>query len=210
LLPKTTAQLPSLLNRRRLPAQILERLNLDVSSPLRGLINTATNPTGIIKDNSVLKMLEQSLSDGALYKFRRPGSLEAEVEPILELLRNYWTAVSKVFSAGWGLAPKKSRLMHGAGIVSMGLIMDAITDRLHEAYIPTAHQYETDLQPLKELCHWTAGYWDFGTNQQRKWNELQNTSKDIELLANYLIAQYKSRVWNRPQKAAKAGRAARH
>ena len=29
LLPRTTAQLPTLLNRRRLPAQLLERLNLD-------------------------------------------------------------------------------------------------------------------------------------------------------------------------------------
>ena len=210
LLPKTTAQLPSLLNRRRLPAQLLERLNLDLSSPLKGMIHTATNPTGIIKDNSILKMLENSLSDGALYKYKRAGSLEADVEPILELLRNYWVAVSKVFAAAWALPPKKSRLMHGAGILSMGFIMDAITDRLHDTHIPTVMQYEEDLQPLKEICHWTAGYWDFGSGQQRKWNELQNTSKDIELLANYLIAQYKARVWNRPAaKAVKAGRAAR-
>jgi DGQHR domain-containing protein len=209
LLPKTTAQLPSLLNRRRLPAQLLERLNLDLSSPLRGMIHTATNPTGIIKDNSILKMLENSLSDGALYKFKRAGSLEADVEPILELLRNYWVAVSKVFAAAWNLPPKKSRLMHGVGILSMGFIMDAITDRLHDTHIPTVLQYEEDLQPLKEICHWTAGYWDFGGGQQRKWNELQNTSKDIELLANYLIGQYKARVWNRPAKAVKAGRAAR-
>ena len=209
LLPRTTAQLPSLLNRRRLPAQLLERLNLDISSPLKGLIHTATNPTGLIKDNSILKMLENSLSDGALYKFRRPGSMEADVEPMLELLRNYWMAVSKVFSAGWALPPKKSRLMHGAGIVSMGFIMDAITDRLHESHIPTVMHYEADLRPLKDICHWTAGYWDFGTSQQRKWNELQNTSKDIELLANYLIAQYKGRVWNQTPKAVNTGRAAR-
>jgi hypothetical protein len=31
----------------------------------------------------------------------------------------------------------------------------------------------------------------------RKWNEIQNTHKDIQLLANYLLVQYKSRVWNR-------------
>lgn len=197
LLPKTDAQLPSLLNRRRLPALLLERLNLDAGSPLEGMIHTATNPTGRIKDNSILKMLENSLSDGALYRFREPGSNEADIEPMLKLLRNYWAAVSKVFKAGWGLPPKQSRLMHGAGIVSMGFIMDAISDRLHDVRIPTVDQYEADLQPLKELCHWTAGYWDFGAGQQRKWNELQNTSKDIELLANFLISQYKSRVWNR-------------
>ncbi|MCY1073967.1 DGQHR domain-containing protein DpdB [Archangium lansingense] len=210
LLPKTTAQLPSLLNRRRLPAQILERLNLDLSSPLRGMIQTATNPTGVIKDNSILKMLENSLSDGALYKFRQPGTLEGDVEPMLELLRNYWMAVARVFKAAWGLAPRKSRLMHGAGIVSMGFIMDTISDRLHDTHIPTVMHYEADLQPLKELCRWTAGHWDFGGGQQRKWNELQNTSKDIELLANHLIAQYKNLVWNRvPPKSEKTGRAAR-
>jgi DGQHR domain-containing protein len=206
LLPKTTAQLPSLLNRRRLPAQILERLNLDMDSPLREKIHTATNPAGIIKDNSILKMLENSLSDGALYKFRRPGDLEADLEPMLELLSNYWTAVARVFKAAWGLPPRKSRLMHGAGIVSMGFIMDAISDRLHDTRIPTIVQYEADLQPLKDICRWTAGYWDFGGGQQRKWNELQNTSKDIELLTNHLIAQYKSLVWNR---TVKPGRAAR-
>ena len=31
----------------------------------------------------------------------------------------------------------------------------------------------------------------------RKWNEIQNTHKDIQLLANYLLVQYKARVWNK-------------
>jgi DGQHR domain-containing protein len=206
LLPRTDAQLPSLLHRRKLPANLLERLNLDKNSPLQGMIHTATNPTGIIKDNSILKMLENSLSDGALYQFRKPGSQEADVESMLKLLRNYWGAVASVFKAAWGLQPKKSRLMHGAGIVSMGFIMDAISDRLHDSRIPTEAQYVEDLSPLKDLCRWTAGYWDFGGGQQRKWNELQNTSKDIELLANHLITQYKSRVWNQVEKAESSPR----
>jgi DGQHR domain-containing protein len=206
LLPRTDAQLPSLLHRRRLPAHLLERLNLDKNSPLHGMIHTATNPTGLIKDNSILKMLENSLSDGALYRFRKPGSQDADVESILKLLRNYWSAVALVFKAAWALPPKKSRLMHGAGIVSMGFIMDAISDRLHDSRVPTEAQYVEDLSPLKDLCRWTAGYWDFGGGQQRKWNELQNTSKDIELLANYLIAQYKSRVWNRAEKTESSHR----
>ncbi|OJT25039.1 hypothetical protein BO221_11695 [Archangium sp. Cb G35] len=209
LLPKTTVQLPAHLNRRRLPAQLMERLNLDISSPLRGMIQTATHPMGIIKDNSILKMLENSLSDGALYKFKQPGSMECDVEPMLELLRNYWTAVARVFKAAWGLPPRKSRLMHGAGIVSMGFIMDTISDRLHDSFIPTVIQYETDLLPLKDRCRWTAGHWNFGGGQQRKWNELQNTSRDMDLLASHLITQYKSLVWNRPAKARKTARAAR-
>src|SRR6266851_3239663 len=53
LLPTTTAKLPSLLNGRRFPAQLVDRLNHDLGSPLRGLIRTPTVGTGIIKDNSV-------------------------------------------------------------------------------------------------------------------------------------------------------------
>ena len=55
LLPGTGALLPSLLQRRRLPALLLTRLNLDEASPLKGRIQTPTNPGGIIKDNSILQ-----------------------------------------------------------------------------------------------------------------------------------------------------------
>src|SRR5207248_2597032 len=70
LLPTTRAKLPSLLQHRRFPAHLLNRLNHDEGSPLRGLIRTPTVMEGLIKDNSVLKMLENSLSDGVLYRFR--------------------------------------------------------------------------------------------------------------------------------------------
>src|SRR5262249_31186855 len=70
LLPETTAALPSLLQRRRPASQLLTRLNLDEGSPLKGRIQTATNPKGVIKDNSILKMLDNSLSEGVLYRLR--------------------------------------------------------------------------------------------------------------------------------------------
>lgn len=194
LLPGTNARLPSQLDRRRLPAVLLERLNLDAGSPLHKSIQTATNPQGLIKDNSILRMLENSLSDGVLYRFHS-GDGTADVEKMLDVLHAYWTAVGAVFSAAWGLPPKKSRLMHGAGIISMGFIMDAISDRFRGRVHPTAGEFASDLMPLKEVCQWTTGSWDFGSGVHRKWNELQNTSKDIELLTNYLMAQYKSRVW---------------
>jgi hypothetical protein len=57
-------------------------------------------------------------------------------------------------------------------------------------------QFAQDLDALKDVCRWTDGYWDFGPGRQRKWNEIQNTPKDIELLANYLLVQYKARVWS--------------
>jgi DGQHR domain-containing protein len=206
LLPRTDAQLPTALHRRRLPALLLERLNLDAGSPLWRMIQTATNPRGRIKDNSILKMLDNSLSDGALYKFKQPGNQEVDLESMLELLRNYWTAVSRVFPEAWKLPPRKSRLMHGVGIVSMGFIMDTISDRLHRTRVPTVPQFEADLQCLRELCHWTAGQWDLGGGHKRKWNDLQNTSKDITLLSDHLIAQYMSRVWDPERKAERAAR----
>src|SRR6516165_562830 len=70
LLPATTGALPSALQARRFPAVLLRRLNCEIRSPLYRKIRTPTTPEGIIKDNSILKMLENSLSDGALYTFR--------------------------------------------------------------------------------------------------------------------------------------------
>lgn len=197
LLPGTDATLPSLLHRRRLPSRLLSRLNIDQGSPLRGAVQTPTNPNGMIKDNSILKMLENSLSDGVLYRVRQ-GAGEEDLDAMLGVLYSYWAAVRQVFEEAWGLPPKRSRLTHGAGIVSLGFLMDAIAERHRRQGLPTAKQFAKDLGKLTPVCSWTSGYWDFGAGQQRKWNEIQNTSKDVQLLSNYLLVQYKALVWNRP------------
>jgi DGQHR domain-containing protein len=199
LLPGTGALLPSLLQRRRLPALLLTRLNLDDGSPLKGRIQTVTNPGGIIKDNSILKMVENSLSDGVLYRLREGGADGGpDAEAMLCVLFSFWRAVANVFAEIWELPAKRSRLVHGAGVVSLGFLMDAISERYRAKGAPTERMFAKDLQPLKAACRWTDGYWEFGPGQQRKWNEIQNTTKDIQLLTNYLVVQYKSLVWNRP------------
>jgi DGQHR domain-containing protein len=201
LLPSTDASLPSLLNKRKLPARILTILNTEVNSPLKGLIQTATNPGGIIKDNSILKMLENSLAEGLLYRLRvNSGTDELGLEPLLGALYSFWRAVASVFGDAWGLPPKRSRLMHGAGIVSLGLLMDAIGERYRSKGEVTEAMFRKDLLPLKAVCRWVDGYWDFGPGQQRKWNEIQNTSKDVQLLANFLLVQYKALVWSQVPK----------
>ncbi len=197
LLPGTGALLPSLLARRRLPAALLSRLNRDTSSPLHHMIQTATNPEGIIKDNSILKMLENSLSDGVLYRIRQGMGDDLDYEPMLDTLCNFWNAAKEVFKAEWGLPPKKARLLHGAGVVCLGYLMDAIADRYRGSGLPSKAQFARDLTALAPICRWSEGHWDFGPGQQRKWNEIQNTSKDIQLLSNYLLLQYKGLVWNR-------------
>lgn len=201
LLPSTDASLPSILNKRKLPARILTILNTNETSPLRGLIQTATNPGGLIKDNSILKMLENSLAEGLLYRLRASSSTDdLDLEPVLGALYSFWRAVASVFDDAWGQPPKRSRLMHGAGIVSMGLLMDAIGERYRSKGEVTEAMFRKDLLPLKAVCRWVDGYWDFGPGQQRKWNEIQNTSKDVQLLANFLLIQYKALVWSQGPK----------
>ena len=71
--------------------------------------------------------------------------------------------------------------------------------------VPTKDQFSEDLKPLQDACRWTDGYWDFGPGMQRKWNEIQNTHRDIQILANYLLVQYKARVWSKPSVASESG-----
>jgi hypothetical protein len=68
----------------------------------------------------------------------------------------------------------------------------------HRITIPGTAEFAADLAELKDLCRWTHGHWDFGPHAQRKWNELQNTPKGIQRLTNYLLFEYKARVWSRP------------
>ena len=89
-------------------AQLLDRLNYDADSPLREMIRTPTTTRGVIKDNSLLKMLENSLSDGVLYRFRDPESGQGDEEQILAVLKAYWGAAASVFKSAWGLSPHRS------------------------------------------------------------------------------------------------------
>ncbi len=198
LLPTTEGHLPRTLLRKRFPAALLERLNQEPSSPFARRIRTATNPDGIVKDNSVLRMIENSLTEGALYRFRNPDDGTGDTDEMLRLLTNYWQAVAEIFPSAWEVdSPRRSRLVHGCGILSMGFVMDAITDRYYDTPVPSQEDFAEDLQDLAPFCRWTNGTWEFGPGQLRKWNELQNTSKDVRLLTNYLLTTYREVVWER-------------
>jgi DGQHR domain-containing protein len=197
LLPATVGTLPAALQARKFPAVLLRRLNSEFRSPLYRRIRTPTTPDGIVKDNSVLKMLENSLSDGALYSFRDPQTGAGYEDQMMSLLVDFWSAVRTAFASAWDKPPRQSRLMHGVGIASLGFLMDAIFDRYSRNRIPDKEDFAVDLSEVADVCRWTNGYWDFGPNAQRRWNELQNTSRDIQLLTNYLLGQYKARVWSK-------------
>ena len=192
LLPTTEGMLPPALMRKRFPALLVERLNYDEDSPFRGMIHTPTTPDGVVKDNSVLRMLENSLSDGCLYHYREADTGMGDIEEMLVVLKPFWRAVRKVFEDAWDLPPRRSRLTHGVGIASVGYLMDAITD----AYVargtwPEEADYVAELEPFREVCSWTTGYWNLGNGSLRRWNELQNTPKDIQLLTGHLLREYK-------------------
>jgi DGQHR domain-containing protein len=196
LLPTTVGMLPPSLQQRQFPTHLLHRLNGLVESPLYRMIRTPTIPEGLVKDNSILKMLVNSLSDGALYFFRDPATGQGNEEAMLSLLMNFWSAVRRVFTEAWDKPPRQSRLMHGVGIVSLGFLMDAVFDRYSSWRIPDETDFTADLSQLTDICHWTGGSWQLGPDVHRKWNELQNTSRDIQLLTNYLLSTYKAKVWN--------------
>ena len=191
LIPDTYSRLPKLLQKRRIPARILQELQRDPKSPFYRHIKTPTNPGGIIQDTSVLKMIEHSLTDGALYTLGGAASYEGKTADFLTLLYSFWGAVAEVFDEPWKLPPRRSRLTHGAGIVSLGFLMDAMLESHHRRLTEPSKRFVSDLAGLAQWCKWTEGNWDFGPGQQRKWNDIQNTSHDIRLLSNYLLLRYR-------------------
>jgi DGQHR domain-containing protein len=186
LLPSTEGKLPVALAKRRLPSLIAERLNYDAGSPLEGMIRTPTNGTGVIADNSILKMLENSLTDGVLYNYD-------DIEEQLDVLKEFWEGVRKTFPEAWGKPPRHSRLMHGAGVVAMGFLMDTIADRYRKQRKLTAKLFQTELSLIAGDCRWTDGYWKFPNGETMKWNEVQNVPRHIQMLSGLLISTYIAR-----------------
>lgn len=189
LLPDTMGHLPTAYARKQLPAEVLARLNFGdraLGAPFAGRIATPTMANGYIKDNSVLKMIENSLYDGALYQYRDPEDGSGDVDQMVLHLNYFWTIVQLTFPDAWELAPTKSRLTHGAGIQAMGYVMDALTDG-----VPTAElggmNLESTLRRLGERCAWTSGTWEFGGDQARRWNGIQNTPNDVKVLTSHLL-----------------------
>jgi DGQHR domain-containing protein len=192
LLPETTGHLPPKYARRQLPALLMTRLNnddqsvLDDDSPFQGRIATPTAPYGYIKDNSVLKMIENSLYEGALYQYRDPVDGSGDVEQMLLHVKIFWSLVRSTWPAEWELPPRKSRLTHGVGIQALGFVMDSLTEGVSAADLPGL-DIAGRLASLKEVSAWTTGHWELSSDDQRRWNALQNTPADIGLLTNLLL-----------------------
>ena len=195
LLPEVSSNLPANLSAKKMPSAICDWLNREKSSPFHGLVHRASTSkedksNTVIADNSIVKMVEESLSQpsGCLFPYRNIATGETDFDGITTLLVVYWSAVREVFPDAWGKPATKSRLMHGAGIRSMGRLMDRIMPVV-DPRKPTAQaEVVRELKLVAPICRWTAGRWD--DMDGMKWNDLNNVPRHINILSNVLIRGY--------------------
>lgn len=194
LLPETRGiLLPRELSSRKLPSELCSLLNRDPNSPFYKLIkriSDRTNASAVITDTAVVTMIRNSVNNplGALSPFKSSGRDGADVESMYTVLRTFWSAVRDTFPDAWGKDPKQSRLMHSAGIIAVGVLMDRIYARLSGAD-EDAKLVRKELEKVAPHCRWTKGTWEsFGL----AWNEVQNTPRDIKRLQEALVRAYAS------------------
>lgn len=180
LLPTVPGGLPRRLSERSVAADLTSRLNR--LEPMEGRIKQHTSPSGVLSDIAVQKFFLNSLSDGAM---RLLISKDNGVELCLGLAQEFFKAVAYVFRDAWeGHTPKTSRLVHGAGIIAMGYVMDL----LHRSDgARTRDEFAAGLSSLVAKTAWTSGQWDFGGGDRRQWKAIQNTGADIATLTAFLV-----------------------
>lgn len=179
-------RLPPRLSSRSWAAQITERLNYDESSSLRKQIYQHTNPTGVIRDTAIQRVIMNSVSDGVLREF---SGRDDETELAFHLVSDFYGAVQDVFPEDWhGHSPKTSRLVHGAGIVAMGYVMELLCAR--DGARDRA-SFARGLSVLKGRTAWTKGSWKFSDDDVVPWNGLQNVQRQIMALAQHLVTLVK-------------------
>ena len=185
LLPEVSITLPRDLKLRKLPSELCNMLDSDPGSPFSKLIKRVSdeNTSAVITDSSIEKMIQKSLRPlGILNQFKGIGNEKNDSEAMYKILILYWCQVRKVFPEEWGLTPQKSRLMHSAGIRSMGVLMDHIMMRIESLPNPEQELFET-LKKIRPYCRWTSGTWE---GLGWKWNEVQSTPSHINKLSEYL------------------------
>lgn len=180
LLP-SVSNLPQQFSSRSFAAALTEKLNFSKSS-LKGLIYQHTNPSGVIRDTAIQKVIMTSVENGAL---REISMLPDAAERAFDVVSDYYGAVQRTFPSDWeGHTPKTSRLIHGAGIRAMGYVMDLLWERNNAR---TRSEFQDGLECLVGYTAWTNGTWKFGENEIVPWNAIQNVDKQINGLAHYLV-----------------------
>lgn len=192
LLPETAEiVLPRDLSARKVPAELVNLLNQDSASPFYRLVKRVSDRSSagaMVTDTALIALIKNSLSSplGALAPFKPMGrEVGGDVLGMYRILTTYWTAVRNCFSDAWGKDPKQSRLMHSAGLLAMGVLMDAIYARVSpEANVSTIQR---EIEKIAPVCHWTKGTWE---TLGLAWNEIQNTPSHVKKLQGALVRAY--------------------
>ena len=202
LLPEINTRLPAKLDARRAPSTLCDLLNHDPASAFYGLIHRPSMPkaakhSAVVTDTSVVQMIEQSLASasGCLFPYRNVATGTTDVVAVHHLLVVYWNAVRDTFPEAWGLAPRNSRLMHGAGIRALGRVMDRVMSNIDPDDPNASALARRELAVLRPACRWTAGAWD--ELGGLPWNQIQNTPTSIRSLGDFLLRVYRQGA-NRP------------
>jgi hypothetical protein len=83
--------------------------------------------------------------------------------------------------------------MHSAGLLAMGLLMDAIYARVApDADVATVRR---EIEKVSPACRWTKGTWE---TLGLAWNEIQNTPPHVKKLQDALVRAYAAS--NHPKK----------
>ncbi len=191
LLP-TVDGLPERFTSRKFAARIIDLLNFLPNSSLFGEIKQHTNPRGVLSDMAMQKFVMNSANDGAIRSFMKFDDFEGRS---IELINNFFHAVRVVFKSEWeGLAPRNSRLKHGAGLVSLSFVMELLYS---DQGTTSKEGFIKGLKLLKPHTAWTSGEWHISATDQRPWNGIQNTPTDIGLLTKHLTDKLKQELKRR-------------
>lgn len=191
LLPQVEA-LPERLSSRAFAAKLTDLLNHGETS-LQNQIKQHTNPDGVISSNAIQKVIMNSRTNGALRDIIVTGGTE---EDCVALVSEFYAAVKDTFPDAWfGCTPKNSRLIHSAGIVALGYVMETAAALYG---VKTRAGFRDILELLEGHTAWTEGVWMFGEDDHRPWNRVQNTSSDIRLLSDYLVGIIRRSLRDRP------------
>jgi DGQHR domain-containing protein len=189
--------LPDRFSKRSFAARMVEKLNYTrTDDPVfYGRIHQHTNARGKLSDLAIQRLIMDSADQGAVREFiaessQEPlGSTQILEDRTFDLVHTFFSAVKEVFGPAWNdMTPKTSRLVHGAGLVAMGYVMETLY--AHAGRVDR-EEFVKGLRLIAPKCAWIAGRWTFSRDDQRPWNGIQNTSTDIDLLANYLVRELK-------------------
>jgi DGQHR domain-containing protein len=195
LLPEVNTELPPSLAKNKIPSALCNVLNKDPESPFKGLIARQTtdrrvDKMAVITDRSLIDVIRNSMNGmhGCLYPYKNVATGQIDAESIRKVLNLYWGVVSELFPNAWGEPPSKSRLMHGVGIKSMGILMDRVMTHILPTEENARQKIKENLSTIVPYCAWTKGRWE--KLNDVPWNFLQNTQAHVKLLSNMLIRVY--------------------